>query len=224
MPEPVSAPAETTPRELRFSSKIWAAILVACMHAAVLLALLTYRHVVNVEKPPEALVLLDIAAPRPPEQQAPPEIPDIAPVVIPPPVVEIENRPPSITAVVMETPPPPAPVAPVVKAESPPAPPAAPAPAVAADLSSSMIEAAPPRYPLESRRLKEQGTVVLELLLGLDGRVERILVRTSSGSNRLDQAALNAVRKWRWSPTVRNGTPVAVRGLVEIPFVLAPHH
>ena len=85
-----------------------------------------------------------------------------------------------------------------------------------------MIEAVPPRYPYESRRLKEQGTVVLDVLLGPDGRVERIAVRTSSGHARLDKAALDAVRRWRWSPMLRDGQAVAVRGLVEIPFTLTP--
>ena len=39
---------------------------------------------------------------------------------------------------------------------------------------------------------------------------------------RLDKAALDAVRRWRWSPMLRDGQAVAVRGLVEIPFTLTP--
>lgn len=225
LPVLAAVPVTAAPRGPRFSPKIWAAILVVALHAAALAALLSYHYIVQTAKPPEALVLLDIAASRPPERAAPPEIPDIPPAVIPPPVIEIENRPPTITAAVVETPPPaPAPYAPAAKGDAPSAPPApaAPAPFVA-DLSASMIEAVPPRYPLESRRLKEQGTVVLDLLLDVDGRVEQISVRSSSGFSRLDQAALHAVRKWRWSPTLRNGSAVPVRGLVEIPFALAPH-
>jgi protein TonB len=83
-----------------------------------------------------------------------------------------------------------------------------------------MIDAVPPHYPYESRRLKEQGTVLLDVQLSMSGTVERVSVRTSSGFARLDKAALEAVRRWRWSPTVRDGQPVAVRGVVEIPFTL----
>lgn len=84
-----------------------------------------------------------------------------------------------------------------------------------------MISGGPPRYPVESRRRKEQGTVELNLVLGLDGKVETISVAHSSGFARLDQAALDAVRRWRWAPTLRDGSPVKVRGTVEIPFVLS---
>lgn len=83
-----------------------------------------------------------------------------------------------------------------------------------------MISATPPRYPHESRRKREQGTVVLMVLLAVDGTVADVSISQSSGSARLDDAALKAVRRWRWSPTRRNGDPVMVRGLVEIPFIL----
>lgn len=208
----------------RIPAKFWSALTVVVLHVAVLGALLTYRHMNFTAKPPVALVLLDVSAPPPEQREVPPEIVDLPPVVIPPPVIQIENPPPSVTAVVMENPPPrqPAPTASVV-AEGPASPAPMRRPSVApGDLSASMIEAMPPRYPHESRRLKEQGTVVLEVLLKLDGRVERIAVRTSSGFRRLDNAALEAVRRWRWSPRVLDGEQVAVRGLVEIPFQLTP--
>ena len=54
-----------------------------------------------------------------------------------------------------------------------------------------------------------------------EGRVSSIAVQRSSGYQRLDQAALRAVREWRWSPTLVDGRPAALRGLVRIPFVLA---
>ena len=98
---------------------------------------------------------------------------------------------------------------------------ATPAQTIAAgDLSSSMIHAPPPRYPRESRRLREQGTVVLELTLAIDGRVRHLRIVTSSGHARLDEAARDAVEHWRWSPTLNAGVPVQVRGTVEIPFIL----
>lgn len=177
----------------------------------------------------ERLNVLSIEAPPPPppapepqpQKLTPPPI-TLPPTPLPPPVDA-----PRIEAVVaVHTPPPPAP-APVQNDR--PAPNASPSPAAvpsppavenAGDMSSSMISATPPRYPSESRRFREQGIVILRLVLGLDGRVSDIRVSKSSCYQRLDQAALTAVRRWRWSPTLRNGAPVIVQGLVEIPFIL----
>ena len=83
-----------------------------------------------------------------------------------------------------------------------------------------MLFAKPPSYPLDSRRAREQGTVKLRVLVGSDGAVKDIEIAGSSGSARLDRAALQAVRRWRWSPVMSNGSAVAVRGYVTIPFVL----
>ena len=83
-----------------------------------------------------------------------------------------------------------------------------------------MVSGKPPRYPIESRRKREQGTVVLALTLGIDGTVESIAINRSSGHARLDTAAFDAVRGWRWQPTIRGRQPVRVRGIVEIPFIL----
>jgi protein TonB len=110
-------------------------------------------------------------------------------------------------------PPGPAPAAPVV------GPPAGEA-AGLSDLSARMISAEPPRYPVQSRRLLEQGTVVLAVLLATNGSVMEIQVARSSGFDRLDEAALRAVRRWRWMPAFHDGNPVLVRGVVTIPFVL----
>jgi protein TonB len=115
--------------------------------------------------------------------------------------------------------------APAPPAAEPAAPvPATPTPAAAVqsgDLGTRVLSAPPPRYPTQSRRRREQGTVELLLTLGTDGSVEAISVSRSSGFERLDDAALSAVRRWRWEPTVQAGAPVQVRGIVAIPFVLA---
>lgn len=166
--------------------------------------------------------------PPPPETLAKPV--EVAPqAFVPKPMIELPS--PGPTQVAIDAPPPPAPlvqaVAPAPEAPAPapasaPAAPAAPssAPVEGGDLSSQVLSAKPPVYPVDSRRAREQGTVKLLVLVGPDGRVSDISVSGSSGSKRLDQAALSAVRRWRWSPTKRNGTAVAVRGYVTIPFVL----
>jgi len=65
-----------------------------------------------------------------------------------------------------------------------------------------------PDYPMSARRLDEQGKVALEVLIGTDGRVVDVRVAQSSGSLRLDQAAMNEARAhWRLRPATRNGVP-----------------
>lgn len=115
-----------------------------------------------------------------------------------------------------------APALPVAQPAAPaPAPPAPPAAVQNGDLGTRILSAPPPRYPVQSRRRREQGTVELLLTLAQDGSVETIAISRSSGFARLDDAALGAVRRWRWEPTVQAGAPVKVRGIVAIPFVLA---
>ena len=203
---------------------------VLAVHAALFAALVTL-DVVPVGKAKSAPTVVEMVSlpPVPPPSAPPPpvarEVPEPlapiqTPVVAPPPIVRTVAAPPPVLAAPQPTPSPPAPVA---KAAAPsPAPPAPvdAGPVKAGDLSSKMIAFDPPKYPIESRKKKEQGIVLLSVLLDTSGRVEDLSVAKSSGHKRLDKAALHAVRRWRWSPTIRNGTPVMVRGSVQIPFVL----
>ncbi|PQM29370.1 energy transducer TonB [Sphingopyxis lindanitolerans] len=194
-----------------------AAALASLLAAGLLAALLhTGYHRAEVEAARLAVVNLSIAPPPPPLPSPPQETPpqQKAPVFAPLPLVEVPNNQPA-----MLTSPDPIP-APPVPVPAPPAPPAPPAVVQANDLGTRMVAGAPPRYPTESRRHREEGTVMLALTLDLDGSVTAISVAHSSGFQRLDEAALRAVRKWRWAPTMRNGQAVKVKGLVEIPFVL----
>lgn len=173
------------------------------------------------------VTLADLKPPPPPpapeKQPKTHDTPHVqSPIVAPPPIVVTPAPPPTIAVADVPAPPSPAPVAArATEAKAEPGP-SAPSPAAAegGDLSSKMISAKPPSYPLESRRLREQGIVVLSVLLAIDGHVERLSVARSSGFPRLDRAAAGAVRHWRWSPTVRDGQPVFVQGNVVIPFVL----
>lgn len=62
-----------------------------------------------------------------------------------------------------------------------------------------------PRYPRTSLRLKEEGTVILELLIQSDGKVGEVRIKNSSGFPRLDRAALKAVKRWRYIPAQQAG-------------------
>lgn len=77
-----------------------------------------------------------------------------------------------------------------------------------------------PAYPALSRRLGEQGKVVVRVLIGVDGKAQQAEIRSSSGYDRLDQAALATVRSWRYVPGTRNGIPEAMWFNVPINFVL----
>lgn len=88
------------------------------------------------------------------------------------------------------------------------------------DAFASGLNNPAPRYPLESRRLREQGTVVLAVEVTADGIVASIAVARSSGHRRLDRAARDTVRTWRFKPATQAGQSVAAQGIVEIPFVL----
>ena len=65
-----------------------------------------------------------------------------------------------------------------------------------------------PVYPLLSRKRKEQGTVWLLLLVSKDGLVTQLKLKKSSGFDRLDQAALQAVKAWKFQPARQQGQPI----------------
>lgn len=65
-----------------------------------------------------------------------------------------------------------------------------------------------PLYPMLSRRLKEQGTVYLQVLVLKNGKVGQLKLKQSSGFARLDQSALNAVRSWTYEPALKLGQPI----------------
>jgi protein TonB len=77
-----------------------------------------------------------------------------------------------------------------------------------------------PRYPTASRRLGEQGTVQLRVLVSAEGHTVHVDVHRSSGFPRLDEAAAVAVRDWRFVPAQRGTTPVEAHVIVPIVFRL----
>ena len=86
--------------------------------------------------------------------------------------------------------------------------------------SAAYLDNPKPTYPPLSRRLREEGKVVLRVLIETDGSASQAEIRSSSGYERLDQAALHTVLKWRYVPAKRNGVPEAMWFNVPINFVL----
>jgi len=209
----------------------WPAMVVTLGLEGLFLAMLISLSVGSIIKPREEMKVLQLLpSHEPPAASAPPAEPEkqVEQVVKPQPRTEIIVPPPkvvipSVSQPVVAAIAPPTPVAPVA-APAPKAAPAAPSagsgPVSVANLNTNLLSGAPPAYPMAARRKREQGTVVLRLVIGEDGRVMDVTVQRSSGFPALDQAAAGAVRKWRWSPTVRDGRPIPITGLVQIPFVL----
>ena len=115
----------------------------------------------------------------------------------------------------------PAPLA-AVAAAAPAGPPAG-AAAAAVQLPSSdasYLQNPKPPYPPVSRRLNEQGKSVIRVMIGVDGLPKDATIAKSSGFDRLDQAALATVMRWRFVPGKRGGTPEEMWFNVPINWVL----
>ncbi|MGO9239510.1 MAG: energy transducer TonB [Bryobacteraceae bacterium] len=76
-----------------------------------------------------------------------------------------------------------------------------------------------PEYSEVARKAKFQGTVMLSVVVGVDGKARDVRVVRSLGMG-LDEKAIEAVQKWRWKPGFKDGKPVPVRANVEVNFRL----
>ena len=87
------------------------------------------------------------------------------------------------------------------------------------NVQSAKLTAQPkPVYPPLARQARIQGTVRLEADISKDGTIENLKV--ISGHPLLIQAALDAVKQWRYQPTLLNGVPVEVVTTVDVNFTL----
>ncbi len=161
--------------------------------------------------------------PEPPQEQ-PPEPPQLESMIQPPP----PDLPPP--AFPVPPPPPPKPVAkpqpkPVQATPTPPAPPAAAPPASTGPRAISASQVAylsnpPPLYPARALRNREQGSVLVFVIIDSAGRPAQVTMSKSSGHPLLDEAALSAVRGWRFRAQTENGVPVSVQVNIPVNFVL----
>jgi protein TonB len=203
-------------RTSRFSAA--SLLLVAAAHVLVLWLLIQ----MNVIPIPEALKILSvqILPPDPPKPEPKVEIPKELPKPLP-----MKQKPaPRPVAVPLAMPEQAAVAAPTVESR-----PAEPLPPIAqpepAKLSEPRFDAdyldnPRPLYPALSKRTGEQGRTLLRVHVTVDGRAAEVQIKTSSGSERLDQSALNAVRQWRFVPARRGEEAVAAWVLVPISFNL----
>jgi protein TonB len=193
--------------------------IVLALHAAALWGLWQHRLIPS---PQEAMTLfVNFIAPAVPERVPPP--PPKQKTVDKPKLRQIVAAAPVVSPTDYVVPPPPP--QPVPRIEAPvtlPPTPLAPAGPIAlgSELAVACPERTPPAYPTFSRRMGEEGTVILRVELDEAGVVAHARVQTSSGFARLDEAALDAVRTWRCTPARRDGQPVRAVALQPFKFIL----
>jgi protein TonB len=224
-------------------------LIVIVVHVLTALALLSMEPVARAVGMQQPLMASLIVPPAPPKVEEPAKVPDPPkplpqrplseppPKPLPPP--PLLSAPESAPSPVVVAPPPaePVPVPAVLPAPSaaperpapaiaaaPPAPPAPPAPrvepVVAPRFDADYLDNPAPAYPALSRRMGEQGRVLLRVYVHADGSAGQVEIRESSGFERLDRAARDTVTRWRFVPARQGERPVAAWVLVPISFSL----
>jgi len=203
---------------------------VILFHAAALWALQSglLRRAAEVVIPVE--ILSQFVEPPKPKSDPPPPPP-------PPPQPKAKAPPPPRPQAIREPKPTPAPQAPVGTTEppppaTPPAPPAPPTPPApppappappAVQMPSSnadYLQNPKATYPAMSKRLGEQGKVIVRVLVGVDGLPKSAEVKKSSGFDRLDEAAVEYIMKCRFVPGKINGVVQAMSYDAPVNYVL----
>lgn len=202
---------------------------VILFHIAALWALQTglLRRAMEIVVPVE--ILSDFITPPAPRADAPvPPSPAMqprqaarrpAPQPTPQPLAIADPTPAPNAPAGVPTPQPPAPPigTPVAAA---PAPSSTPAKVELPSTDADYLNNPKPAYPPLSKRMGEQGKVVVRVLIDANGLPQKAEIRSSSGFERLDQAALATVMKWRYVPGKRAGVAEAMWFNVPINFVL----
>lgn len=149
--------------------------------------------------------------PKPLAKAPPPEAPVHDTVLTAPP-----EAPPSPAAAVVPVQPEPRP-APPLPVE---APKTAPAPVTPPRSDASYLNNPRPVYPLAARRRGDQGTVLVRVVVTADGLAASVGLDKSSGHPSLDEAALTAVKSWRFVPARQGGQPIESPYVVPVVFRL----
>ena len=203
---------------------------VIAMHAVILGLILAAPRTPPASVPPSPIhVRLIEAAAKPPAPVPALPPPVVAPPRPPQPVpapttpVATDSSTPTLPAADPVLAPLPAePVAPptAAAAPAPPQPAPAPTPVVQPRFDAAYLDNPRPPYPSVSRRLGEEGEVRLRVQVDPAGLAQQVEIQQGSGYPRLDQAALDTVRQWRFVPARQGNQPVAAWVIVPIQFTL----
>jgi protein TonB len=219
-------------------------VLVMLVHLAGLAGIARLaRPPAPVAEAPISVALIELPVPIPPvAAPPPPAAPEPRPVVKPHPrpKVRTPSAPPrptpvvpaptveSASAITADSVPPPAPETPrEIPASAPatppppaPAAPEAPAPVVAARFDAAYLNNPAPAYPPLSRRMREEGKVMLRVQVNGEGLPGKVELAESSGFGRLDNAARESVLRWRFVPAKQHGRAIDAWVIVPIVFKL----
>lgn len=196
-------------------------LLVISLHAGILAAVVMAR---TEPKPIEvvvptiqgAIVMAAPEEPPPPQPPEPPPPPPPEPKPVPKPK-PLPKAPPSERAVKAPEPPPP-PVETPVEPQKPVEP--QPAPVLPPNADASELNNPTPAYPSVSNRLREEGTVTLEILVTSDGTVGEVKIKNSSGYKRLDDAAVRTIKLWHFIPASQGGVTIDYWYEIDFDFYL----
>jgi protein TonB len=193
------------------NARVGAFIIVAGLHALVGLAFAAHKMMVEREDAPITVTLIEGAAREERPPQAPP-VPQFERSILPAvvmPEVSIAKPASSTAITVVSEAPVKAPMSPIAQETF-----------TEARFDADYLDNPQPAYPSISRRMREEGTVVLKVKVSVDGSPDVVLVQQASGSVRLDQAALAAVKLWKFVPAKRGDEAVESWVLVPIEFDL----
>jgi protein TonB len=87
-------------------------------------------------------------------------------------------------------------------------------------MQTKLIHVVPPKYPESARKKNIQGVVKLDVFIRKNGSVKS--AKVTDGQKDLGKAAVKAVKKWKYKPTVLNGKQVEVETTIELKFHLKP--
>lgn len=185
------------------------------INAAVLGAVLLAPPEIFKPKPPTVLTGINIPLPPPPPPNDPVQpkaqadpTPDPKPVIIDP-IVTTRNDP--VIALTGTTAIPSGPVGEGNGANGggvaidPPAPPPV---FVDPEIDRRFADGFQPQYPPRERQLERDGSVVLRVLVGIDGRVKQVERQSATSDDFFNETRRTALAKWRFRPATRNGEPI----------------
>lgn len=204
---------------MRTNDRPWLALsLVLCAHLAVFAALRPQPQSLSMEPIPDPIMVSLLNTPQTTPQKPMPPATPIEKVQKP--VKKPASKP--VAPLIKETNQPTQTSMPTTATSSPAAEPASKAIDTqtyqSPNFNAAYLNNPAPDYPSISRREGEQGLVLLRVQVTANGTAASVELQTSSGSTRLDQAALEAVKKWRFIPAKRGEQPVSASVTVPVRF------
>ncbi|MBX9811610.1 MAG: energy transducer TonB [Burkholderiales bacterium] len=189
------------------------------LHVLAVILLLQYTPVRSALNQAAPIMVSLLQSPKIEQPKEPPKPKPVAKQparkIEPRPLLAVSEPVPTPSPMVAPPPPPPQP-GPVPVAIAPPAP----ASVIPPNFNADYLNNPAPPYPALSRRMGEEGKVVLRVFVNPQGLPAQVELRTSSGFSRLDNVALETVRQWKFVPARRGEQSVGAWVLVPISFSL----